>query len=327
MPRYQPMRNRVRLFAFALIFVASGAQTHDATNTWGRAERIAMVRRQALSESHTADRTKSATARAAYDTLKPAIDANCLPASGNGAASSHVTPPGAIAYARLLNDASVCLTAAGSSDNDLQGDADNGRCLGVLHPLIGDDMRPHAWLPSRLGTAVAANVRQCSAHCVGPLCKPTNMNVWSAYRSEAAQYTRHPACSYDARLVQLGANTCVGFDGGAYGSAHTAEDAGKLTCDARSSTSETRCPAILVLTRNQGKSTIRRFPPAEHSALSDPSTACAARSTGVDTDGMRFALRGEGRDCFGGTAHSLIEEIYVLRRGQPVLVKSNSEDF
>ncbi len=327
MLRYQPMQNRVRLFAFALTFVASGAQAHDATNTWCRAERIATVRQQALSESRTAGRTKSAAARAAYDTLKPAIDANCLPASGNDAVSPHVMTPGAIAYAWLLNDASVYLTGAGSSDNDLRSDADNDTCLGILHPLIGDDMRPHAWLPSRLGAAVAANVQQCSAHCVGPSCKPTNMNAWSAYRSEAAQYTRHPACSYDARLVQLNADTCVGFDGGAYGAAHTAEEAGKLTCDARSSTSATRCPAILVLTRDQGKSTIRRFPPAGHSALSDPSTACAVRSTGVDTDDTRFALMGEGRDCFGGTAYSLIEEIYVLRQGQPVLVKSNSEDF
>ncbi|WP_175687950.1 hypothetical protein [Burkholderia anthina] len=81
-----------------------------------------------------------------------------------------------------------------------------------------------------------------------------------------------------------------------------------------------------MLTRDQGKSTIRRFPPSEHSA-SDPSTICAVRSTGVDTDGTRFALMGGGRDCFGGTAYSLVEEIYVLRRDQPVLVKSNSEDF
>ena len=141
------------------------------------------------------------------------------------------------------------------------------------------------------------------------------------------EYTRHPACSYDARLVQLNANTRVGFDGGAYGSAHTAEDADELTCDAHSSTSATCCPAILVLTRDQGKSTIRRFPPFEHSALSDPSTACAVRSTDVDTDGTRFALMGGGRDRFGGTAYSLVEEIYLLRRGQPVLVKSDSEDF
>lgn len=91
--------------------------------------------------------------------------------------------------------------------------------------------------------------------------------------------------------------------------------------DARSSTSATRCPAILVLTRDQGESTIRRFPRAEHSALSDPRTACTARSTGVDTDGTRFALMGEGRACFRGTAYSVIEEIYVLRRGQPVLAK------
>ena len=49
--------------------------------------------------------------------------------------------------------------------------------------------------------------------------------------------------------------------------------------------------------------------------------------TGIDADGTHFALMGEGRDCFGGTAYSLIEEIYVLRDGQPVLVKRNSADF
>ncbi|EKS9800865.1 MULTISPECIES: hypothetical protein [Burkholderia] len=43
----------------------------------------------------------------------------------------------------------------------------------------------------------------------------------------------------------------------------------------------------------------------------------------------RQALRvmGNGRDCFGGTAYSLIEEIDAARDGQPVLVKRNSADF
>ncbi|WP_175687951.1 hypothetical protein [Burkholderia anthina] len=194
------MQNLVRPLAFALTLVASGALVHDATNTWCRTERIEMVRRQALSGSRTANRTKSAAARTAYNALKPAIAASCLPAPGDGTVSSHVMPQGAIAYAWLLNHASADLKAAGSSDSGRQGEAGNDTCLGILHPLIGDDMRPLAWLPRRLRAAVAANVQQCSTHCGVPSCKPTNMNVWSAYRSEAAQYTRHPACSYDARL-------------------------------------------------------------------------------------------------------------------------------
>ncbi|AXF19306.1 hypothetical protein CUJ89_01450 [Burkholderia pyrrocinia] len=84
---------------------------------------------------------------------------------------------------------------------------------------------------------------------------------------------------------------------------------------------------MLVLTRDQGRNTTRRFPPAQHSALSDPSTACTVLSTGVDAGGTHFASMGEGRDCFGRTAYSLIEKIYVVRDGQPVLVKSNSADF
>ncbi|WP_148283796.1 hypothetical protein [Burkholderia cepacia] len=86
-------------------------------------------------------------------------------------------------------------------------------------------------------------------------------------------------------------------------------------------------PGAAALTREQGKSAIRRLAAVEHSALSDPGTACTVRSTGVNLDGAHFALMGEGRDCFGGTAYSLVEEIYVLRNGQPALVRNNSADF
>ncbi len=48
------------------------------------------------------------------------------------------------------------------------------------------------------------------------------------------------------------------------------------------------------------------------------------QSIGVNTS---FALIEEGRDCFGGTAYSLIEEIYELRDGQPIPTKRNSTDF
>lgn len=69
---------------------------------------------------------------------------------------------------------------------------------------------------------------------------------------------------------------------------------------------------MLVMIRDQGRSTTHLFPPAEHSALADLSTACTVRSIGVDVDGTSFALVGEGRDCFGSTVYSLIEEIYVF---------------
>ncbi|UXU88107.1 hypothetical protein [Burkholderia sp. S-53] len=127
--------------------------------------------------------------------------------------------------------------------------------------------------------------------------------------------------------MQLNDRICVGFDGGACAAPHAYDDAGKLKCDDRSSTSADRCPVMLVLTRDHGRNTTLPFPPAEHSALSDPGTACTVRSTGVDAGGTRFALMDEGRDCFGCTACSFTEEIYVLRNGQPVLVKRNSADF
>ncbi|WP_185646623.1 hypothetical protein [Burkholderia sp. Bp9143] len=49
--------------------------------------------------------------------------------------------------------------------------------------------------------------------------------------------------------------------------------------------------------------------------------------TGVTADGTHFALMGEGRDCFGGTGYSLVEEIHVPQNGQPVLVRNRSADF
>lgn len=141
--------------------------------------------------------------------------------------------------------------------------------------------------------------------------------------------------------MQLNANTCAEFNAGACSAPHPSEDTGKPACDVQPSTSTARCPALLALSQGQGLNTTRRFPPGDssalrtpHSALRDPSTeyrvpstACRVRSTRVDEGGTRFALMGEGLDCFGGTTYSLIEEIYVLRDGQPVLVKKNSADF
>lgn len=318
----------MRLLALAIGFTTLTALTAHAaapTDTWCRSSAIAKVRQHALEDSRTAGRPGAVAALAAYGRLKPTLDAACLSSTPSSSPAAWPMNQDEIAYAWLLNDASAYLIAAGDSAPPTE--SDSTACLDVLQPLLGDDMRPRPGLPHKLATAISANVLQCSAHCLAPSCKPTNVSIWSAYRSESAAYTRHPACPYDARLVQLNVNLCVGFDAGAFAAPHTSEDAGKLTCDAAASTSGTRCPAMLVLTRDQGRNTTRRFPPVEGSALDDSSTACAVRSIRIDASGARFALIGEGRDCFGGTAYSLIEEIYVLRDGQPALVKKNSADF
>ncbi|WP_342703426.1 hypothetical protein OHZ10_01470 [Burkholderia arboris] len=318
----------MRLLALAITFTTLTALTAHAaepTDTRCRSSTIAKVRQQALEDSRTEGRPRAAAALAAYDRLKPALDAGCLSSAHSSSPAARPMNQDAVAYAWLLNDASAYLIAAG--DGAPPTISDSAACLDVLQPLLGDDMRPRAGLPHKLGAAISTNVLQCSAHCLAPSCKPANVSIWSAYRSESAAYTRHPACPYDARLVQLNANICVGFDAGAFAAPHPSEDAGKLACDAAASTSDMRCPAMLVLTRDQGRNTTRRFPPTNDSALSDSSTACAVRSIRIDASGARFALIGEGRDCFGGTAYSLIEEIYALRAGQPMLVKKNSADF
>lgn len=90
--------------------------------------------------------------------------------------------------------------------------------------------------------------------------------------------------------MQLNASTCAGFDAGAFSAPHPSDDDGKLACDIQSPTSIARCPALVVLTRNQGRNTTRQFSPGNGSALRDPSTACTVRSTGIDAGGKHFAL-------------------------------------
>ncbi|MFP3507553.1 hypothetical protein [Burkholderia sp. SIMBA_062] len=54
--------------------------------------------------------------------------------------------------------------------------------------------------------------------------------------------------------------------------------------------------------------------------------ALYARHPSYRYDARRVQLSADS-DCFGGTAYSLVEEIHVLRNGQPVLIKSNSAGF
>ncbi|TGN93845.1 hypothetical protein [Burkholderia sp. USMB20] len=69
-----------------------------------------------------------------------------------------------------------------------------------------DDLRPHACCHI---ACVSPSLRTFSsaARLVSnrPSCKPTTMNVWAAYRGEAALYTRHPTCGYEWNLVQSSA--------------------------------------------------------------------------------------------------------------------------
>lgn len=122
-----------------------------------------------------------------------------------------------------------------AGDNAPERESGGPASIDPLQPLLGDYMRPRPSLPRRLVEAISANILQCAAHCISPSCKPTNISIWSAYRSESATYTRHPACPYDARLVQLNINTCAEFDAGAFSAPHLSDDAGKLAFDIRSS--------------------------------------------------------------------------------------------
>jgi hypothetical protein len=139
-------------------------------------------------------------------------------------------------------------------------------------------------------------------------------------QAHAAEFRKGAACSFDAKAVQLRSGLCVGFDAGAYGSPHSYEQAGTLTCGGES---DAPCPTLRVLTRVNGKTVARSFPPPRKSSLADPSDACAIKTIGVNKAGTRFALQGQGRDCFGGTARFSVEDVYALKNGVPVLLKKN----
>lgn len=143
----------------------------------------------------------------------------------------------------------------------------------------------------------------------------------SAQAAPSAEFSKGRACRFDAKAVQLRPNLCVGFDAGAYASRHSYEEAGELRCG--DDKAKAPCPTLRVLTRVNGKTVTRSFAPPRTSSLADPSDACVIRTLAVNRSGSRFALQGEGRDCFGGTARFSVEDVYELKNGAPVLVKKN----
>lgn len=177
--------------------------------------------------------------------------------------------------------------AAGAGDDASTGESCSPACIDTLQPFLGDDTRPSRELPRRFVPTISANVLQCTAHCTSPPREPTKVGIWPTYRGE---YTRHPPCTYDVRLVQLNTDTCAGFGACAFSASHSSEDAGKQAHDLHTSTTAASCPAVLASTRDQGLNTTRRFTPGNDSALSDPNTACRARSTDVDA-GARSSRR------------------------------------
>jgi hypothetical protein len=140
------------------------------------------------------------------------------------------------------------------------------------------------------------------------------------FGAQAAGFRKGPVCSFDAKAVQLRAGLCVAFDAGAYATQHSYEEAGELSC---SSSGDAPCPTLRVLSRVTGKTIARTFAPPPRSSLADPSDACVIDTIAVNRSGTRFALKGQGRDCFGGTARFSVEDVYELKNGAPVLVRKN----
>ncbi|UXU88108.1 hypothetical protein [Burkholderia sp. S-53] len=157
----------MRLLALVMAFMVSTAHAADPADASCRSSTIAKVRQQALAESHAAGRSKAFAALAAYDRLKPALDAGCLESTRLDSPSVRPMNQDAIAYAWLLNGASAYLIAADALYDAPQDESGGPACLGVLQPLLGDDTRQCLGMPRNLGAAIAANVLQ-----YGPVASP-----------------------------------------------------------------------------------------------------------------------------------------------------------
>lgn len=327
------MRTRLA-FVLAVLFVLSAPFAHAANSADGdvscRATDLAALRRDALDARHASGKTPAVAANDALERLRPAVDAHCLDRRADDDASIDPQQPparlprrDALEYAWLLSDASVYFIDANRGRNGLAGSLGDDYCFRALSPLLDENYRPVPWLPAALRSAVATNVKQCVAQCVQTSCVPDVANVWAGQHSEAGAFVQHPACPFDSRLVQLRDGVCVGFDGGAFAHAHPTSEADSFSCSSAAD-AKAPCPRLFVLTRSADRSVVRTFAPLKGTALDDASVACNVDSIGVSSDGTRFALMGEGRDCFGGTAQTAVEEIYTLKDGQPVLLKNNT---
>lgn len=166
---------------------ASGSDPHGSDSACGRSvghlaspSTIAKIRRQTLADSHARPAT---VVQATYDRLKSALDVGGRGAAHVGSAGVYPLSQDAIAYAWLLNDASMYLV--GTGDNAPERESGSPACIDPLQPLLAGDMRPRPGLPRRLVQAISANILQCAAHCILPSHKPTNVSIWSVYRSES----------------------------------------------------------------------------------------------------------------------------------------------
>ncbi|WP_175045553.1 hypothetical protein [Burkholderia lata] len=117
---------------------------------------ITRIRQRALADSHAPGRPAAASLLAAYDRQKSALDARCLGSAHGGSTGTPPLNQDAIAYAWLLNDASMYRVGAG--DNAPERESGGPASIDPLQPLLGDDMRPRPGLPRRLVEAISANI-------------------------------------------------------------------------------------------------------------------------------------------------------------------------
>lgn len=294
------------------ILMALTAHSAVPSDAWCRSSAITRIRQQTLADSRAPERPAATAVLAADDRLKPPLDLGCLGAAHIGSAGASPLSQDAIAYAWLLIDASMYVVCAG--DNAPERQSGGPICIG---PIAAITRRRYALPPRLAPQACPSGLGEHSA-----MCRPLHLAVVQA---DERQYL--VGLSQRILGIQATSRVYVRCSSRAAEHQYLRRVRGRRVFRSASFRRRRRragmrhpvfsiyCspPGVDRAAREHRRNTTRRFSPVDGSALRDPITACTVRSAGVGTGDTHVPPMGEGLDCFGRTANSLIEEMCVAR--------------
>lgn len=194
-------------------------------------------------------------------------------------------------------------------------------CLSTLseltYPGPPDGLAANDLENQPVGKAIAYNERLCETALIKPYARLTDRPCPDIKRTDAKDRS---SIALPAELSQDGRWRCLRFDGGAsYEERKQALDSGKEP-DAKK-----LCPSLVATGEHGKKVAVLEI---REGTLTSPSNCCLVDSISAGVvDGKPIVrLRGQGRDCFGGRAYYISDEIFELRGNRlvPVLDASRS---
>ena len=301
-------------FGAALLLAAPAATR--ASEPACQPQPIAVVRNAAQARRAAGDPA------GAWKLLEPFIGLGCLDSIDSPNAAERSEAPKDLKtssdYAWLLDDAYVY----GADKRFGAGAPETAACIDLLRPLANDDLVAYPWMSPALRQATSANIKACAAGCGTSLdCVPFRATAWGTYTSKANLF-RKRACVGGAGQ-RLDDGRCIELRGGNAGLGFTWSDVikGEFPTPADE---HAFCPALYL--HGPGSKEGLRLDLPTTSALRDGSRCCAIFGLSVRPGTSEFAVSATSvPDCNGGTARTIVEEIYSLPpdAGAPTLLRDN----